>query len=99
MLSNRKIDILKEYFSGEPVKIVYLFGSYARSEQSKDSDIDLLIDFNEDAIIGLIRLSRIKINIEKKLSQKVDILTRGSISPHILPFIEKDLIKIYEKSN
>ncbi|MGA2296595.1 MAG: nucleotidyltransferase domain-containing protein [FCB group bacterium] len=93
------INKIRDYFSTQPVEKVYLFGSYARSQQNKDSDIDLLLEFESNAKIGLIQFSRMKLDIEKALNNKVDILTNKSISPHILPFIQNDLIKIYEKSN
>ncbi|MBI5326269.1 MAG: nucleotidyltransferase domain-containing protein [Ignavibacteriae bacterium] len=99
MLDNKAIEKIREYFSKHPVEKVYLFGSYARSEQDDESDIDLLLEFNKDARIGLIQFSRIKIDIEKALKHKVDLLTKESVSPYINPNIQKDIIKIYEKSN
>lgn len=43
ILKNHKSDFQKKY----GLKEVALFGSYSRNEQTKNSDIDLLVDFNE----------------------------------------------------
>jgi uncharacterized protein len=99
MLQNEIIDKIKDYFSNLPVERVYLFGSYSRSTQNEDSDIDLLLEFNNNAHIGLIQFSRMKIDLENVLNHKVDLLTESAISPHIKQFIQNDIVKIYEKSN
>ena len=99
MLNYDIIEKIQQYFSTKPVEKVYLFGSYSRSDQNEESDIDLLLKFNTDSNIGLIQFSRMKIDIENILNHKVDLLTEDAISPYIKPYIQNDLIKIYEKSN
>jgi hypothetical protein len=99
MLSSEYIEKIQEYFSTQPVERVYLFGSFARSEENTNSDIDLLIELSNDSKIGLMKFSRMKIDIEKYIQHNVDLLTKSAISPLITSSIEKDLVKIYEKSN
>lgn len=57
-----------------------IFGSYARGEQKKDSDIDILIDVDN---LGLFELVGIKLELEDELGKKVDLLTYRSIHPYI----------------
>ncbi|MBM2816263.1 MAG: nucleotidyltransferase [Ignavibacteria bacterium] len=99
MLNNDIIEKIQLFFATQPVEKVFLFGSYSRSEQNKDSDIDLLLEFNKEAKIGLIQFSRMKIEIEKVVNHSVDLLTYEALSKYIKPFIQEDMIKIYEKSN
>ncbi len=61
------------------VRRASLFGSTARGEATKDSDIDLLVEFEE--IKSLLDLARLKIELEELLGKKVDILTYKSIHP------------------
>jgi len=54
-----------------------IFGSYARGEQKKNSDIDILIEFNG----SLLDLVGIEMELKKALKKKVDLLTYGGIHP------------------
>lgn len=69
------------------IRSIGLFGSYARDEQSENSDIDILIDFepdkeNFDNYMAVYDL------IEKLFyNQKVEIVTKNGLSPYIGPKI------------
>jgi len=73
------------------VQSVGLFGSYVRNEQTEKSDIDLLIDFdpkkeNFDNYMALCDyLDSLFIN------EKVEIVTKNGLSPHIGPSILKEV--------
>ena len=77
------------------IEKVYLFGSYSRGEQTPKSDIDLLIDFDDEA--SLMDLMNFKLGLENKLSKTVDAV---SIDPKETAFYEnirKDQILLYER--
>jgi len=59
-----------------------IFGSYARGEQKKNSDIDILIEVPKRKF-SLLDLIGIEIELEKKLRKKVDLLTYAGIN-HLL---------------
>jgi uncharacterized protein len=73
---------------------VGLFGSYVRNEQTNNSDIDLLIDFEPDkenfdnymAVYDMIE------NIFR--NQKVELVTKNGLSKYIGPKILKDVIYV-----
>ncbi|HLC78737.1 MAG TPA: nucleotidyltransferase family protein [Candidatus Nanoarchaeia archaeon] len=67
-----------------------IFGSYARGEQKKNSDVDILIEFN-DSLLKLVRLER---EIKEKLGKRVDLLTYGGIHPLLRERILKEEVKI-----
>jgi len=77
------------------VERVVLFGSYAKGEEKKDSDIDLLIDKGE--IKGLFQFVAFKRELEENLKKPVDVLTKGSLSKKILNKINKEEVVLYEK--
>ena len=89
-LKNRIINYLLIY---DPI-MIGIFGSYARNEQTKDSDIDILVSFNKR--LTLIDLSKIKNELSEKLEINVDLVTQKAIHPQIKTYIEKDLHIIYE---
>ena len=67
-----------------------LFGSFVRGEQKEDSDIDLLVEFQEGkkTFRNFIEFSEY---IEKTLGRKVEVLTPESISPYITPYIKNEV--------
>ena len=83
------------YFQDKPVKKVYLFGSYARNEETSESGVDIFLD--SEARVGGFQLGRMLEDLKDILFKDVDLLTRGSISKYILPYVENDKILIYEK--
>ena len=72
------------------VKKAGVFGSVARGEEGKLSDIDILIEFNG----SLLKLAGIELELEKKLKKKVDLLTYNGIDPLIKERILKDEVRI-----
>ena len=72
------------------VKRAGIFGSYARGEQTKDSDVDILIEFDG----SLLTLVGIGMKLEKKLKKKVDLITYRGINPHLKKYILADEVRI-----
>ncbi len=73
-------------------QIIGLFGSFARNENTENSDVDILVKFKSDAtLFDLVRLGDF---IEERLKLKADIVSENSIKPEIKDRILKDLIKI-----
>ena len=75
------------------VKKASIFGSFARGEEKKKSDLDVLVELGE--IGGLLTLVSLKRELEKVSKRKVDLLTYRSIHPLIKSYIKKDAIKVY----
>ena len=72
------------------VSRIGFFGSIVRGQQQRDSDIDILVFFDE----GKLTFSRymdLNFYLEDLLHSKVDLLTPEQISPHIMPYIQKEL--------
>lgn len=81
------IPILKKH----KVKRAGIFGSYARGEQNKKSDVDILIDIENGDLIDLIRL---KNRLEKAINKKVDLVEYAGIKKQLKKTILKDEITI-----
>ncbi len=83
----QQLKIHKPEFSKFGIQSIGLFGSYIRNEQTENSDIDLLIDFEPgkatfDNLMGFHDI----IDVLFK-NEKVEIVTRNSLSPYIGPKI------------
>ena len=62
------------------IKKLSLFGSALRDELTPESDIDLLVEFEEDHIPGLITLAGIEIELSEIIGRKVDLRTPAELS-------------------
>jgi len=74
-IRNEVVLLLKRY----DVKRAAFFGSFVRGEHRGDSDIDILVEFEGEK--SLLDLARLKIELEKVLRRRVDVLTYGSLHP------------------
>lgn len=76
------------------VQNIGLFGSYVRDEQSKKSDIDILIDFDPDKE-SFDNYMAVYDYFERLFkNEKVEIVTRNGLSPHIGPRILKEVMYV-----
>lgn len=78
------------------ISYLALFGSYARGEQKKTSDVDLLVKFSKS--IGFFELLDAEEQLSQLLNKKVDLVTTGGLSKYIKPYIQDDLTPIYGKN-
>ena len=74
---------------------IYLFGSYARGDADKNSDIDLRID--KGAIRGL-QMGGLAADLEDVLGIPVDLVPTGSLDSKFLNSISDDEVLLYEAS-
>lgn len=88
--------VITSFFEKKPVKKVWLFGSYARGEADENSDVDVLVDIDYNALVGLEYFGW-REALANKLHKKVDLISAGWESKYIKPFIEKDKFIIYER--
>lgn len=91
----KTIEVIKskilEILQQNNVKRAGIFGSYARGEQRKDSDIDILIEPPENMGFGFFGMNSV---LERRLGKKVHLVTYKYISPHIKQNILNEEIKI-----
>ncbi len=85
------------FLKNQPVKKVYLFGSIARRTATAESDIDLVVELDYDAIKTGLEFFSLWDNLENLTGKKVDLATLESLSKYALPDFERDKILIYER--
>jgi hypothetical protein len=83
------IDICRQ----NDVSMVGVFGSMARGEAKKKSDIDLIVRFSKrKSLLALVRLER---ELTEALGRKVDLLTEAAISPYLRERVLKEMQVVY----
>jgi len=72
------------------VKRIGVFGSYVKDQQSLDSDLDFLVEFDKEkkSYNSFIKLAYF---LEELFNRKVDLLTEKSLSPYLGPHILKEI--------
>ena len=69
-----------------------LFGSVARDEARQDSDIDIMVELDPKAPIGVYEYVAITHFIGDLFPQPVDVAERGALKPHVLPAADRDAL-------
>ena len=95
-LENNNIETIKKYFETRPVLRAYLFGSYVRDEADSESDVDILVDLDYSQRIG-IQFIQMKIDLERMLNKKVDLVSSNGLSKYIKPLVDQEKMLIYAR--
>ena len=97
--NTRKVIIpqLQEYFATQPVQKAWLFGSFSRGEERRDSDVDILVRFDKD--VTLMRYARTYRLLKQLLNKEVDLVEEGTLLPFAVDSAERDKILIYERAD
>ena len=86
-----------DYFKTQPVVKAWIFGSYARGEQTENSDIDILIQPEQS--VGLFKLSGMHLDLQDILHIDVDLVTVKGLLPFARKSADRDKILIYERTS
>ena len=89
------VNMLVDFFKDQPVRKVSLFGSYARGDYRKESDVDFLVELERST--DLFRFIKIKLQLEALLQKTVDLISARGLSIRIKPTIDSEKFLIYEK--
>ena len=89
--------IIAAYFANQPVLKAWLFGSFARGEETPLSDVDILVVLDHTKPVGL-KFFGMWNDLEKLLDRKVDLVTEGSLAPFAVESANRDKILIYERA-
>lgn len=92
MITPQQVQQIKNVTDKIQPTLVGVFGSYARGEENENSDLDILIDFDQK--IDLLEIIGLEQELTEILGVKVDLVTRRSINEALKIYIEADLIRI-----
>jgi uncharacterized protein len=79
---------------------VALFGSIVRGEETPESDIDILVDFEEPRKkpFGLFAWMEAEEELSKRLGRKADLVPAKGLKKRIRPTVEREMVVLYEKA-
>ena len=84
----------------KPILRAWLFGSYSRGEETPESDIDILVDYDRsNAKVSLFTMSGIMMDLSALLGNQVDLVDNRGLMQFARKSVENDKILIYERIN
>lgn len=72
-----------------------IFGSTSRGEDTRDSDIDVLIELDNDRPMGIFEYARLKLYIDEILEGNSDVVNRGTLKPLLRDSILRDALIVF----
>ncbi len=93
-LEQKIVPLLRPY-----AKKIAVFGSFARGDETEDSDIDILVDLlppGERPPLGL-KWFGLEEELARILGREVELVSERALSPFVRPRVEKDMVLLYEE--
>lgn len=91
---------IQDYLETQPVLKAWIFGSCARGENRRNSDVDILVQYDhKNVAISLFTIVRIMNGLEEVINKKVDLVEDGCLMNFAVKSVEHDKILIYERGN
>ena len=97
MTTEQMTQQIAEYFKTQPVLKAWLFGSFARGEETPESDVDILVEFDHSKPIGLFAYARMWRELQERLCRKVDLVEEGTLRTAAEDSAKRDRRMVYER--
>lgn len=93
-------EIIAEYFKTQPVLKAWLFGSFARGEETPQSDVDILfVPDRSGKPFTLFTMGGMYMDLKELLGREVDLVEDGSLRPYAAETANRDKKLIYERKS
>ena len=89
------LEVIERICARNDVALLWVFGSVARGEDTAESDLDLLVEFDKPkSLLDLVGLEQ---EFEDELGRNVDLVTPAALSPYIRDQVLADAQVLYER--
>ncbi|OGI94237.1 hypothetical protein A3A03_03120 [Candidatus Nomurabacteria bacterium RIFCSPLOWO2_01_FULL_40_18] len=92
-IKEKATQVLAKY----PVTYAGVFGSFARGEESKESDVDIMIRLVPEHTFSLFDLVGLQSELAENIGRKVDLFTEKGVDKYIRKYVIRDLHPIYSR--
>ena len=91
---------IQDYMKTKPILRAWIFGSYSRGEESPESDIDILVDYDRtQGNFSLFTMGGILMELSELLGNQVDLVDNRGLMQFARESVDHDKILIYEREN
>ena len=100
MTTQAMTQLIADYFKTQPVVKAWLFGPFARGEETEQSDVDILFvpDYSGKPFT-LLTMGGMYLDLRELLGREVDLVVDGSLRPYAVDSVERDKQLIYERKS
>lgn len=91
------MDEIRAFCERNHIRRLALFGSVLREDFGPESDVDVLVEFNEQASASLLALGRMQVELSELLGRKVDFKTAGFLSRYFREQVVRDAVTVYQR--
>ncbi len=88
---------IQAYLASMPIDKAWIFGSFARGEETDHSDIDILVQFTKGVKLGF-RYFHFISDLEAISNRKIDLVEISTLDPFVVPYVNQDKVLIYERT-
>ncbi len=88
-------DKLAEFCRRNRIRRLSLFGSVLRDDFRPDSDVDVLVEFEPESVVGFMALSRMQRELAQLLGRPVDLVPRIGLKPVIRESVLASALDVY----
>ncbi len=96
-IKDRLLKAVKDCAYVSDIRRLAIFGSYVSGEAKESSDVDVLIDFAENAHVGFFKYVRIRRALSEMLGLEVDLVTPQALSKYIKEAVLQQAETVYER--
>ena len=91
---------IADYFKSQPIQRAWLFGSFARGEETPQSDVDILfVPDRSGKPFTLFTMGGMYMDLKELLGREVDLVEDGSLRPYAAETANRDKKLIYERKS
>ncbi|MBO5059039.1 MAG: nucleotidyltransferase domain-containing protein [Prevotella sp.] len=97
-MNTKIVDNLKKYFATQPIKKAWLFGAFSRGEETSDSDVDIMVRYDDNADVSLFTVGGIYMDLRNLLGRDIDLVEENTFEPYAAGQANNEKILIYERT-
>ena len=92
------IPTIQKFMEDQPIRRAWLFGSCSRGEETPESDVDILVDYDDsNGMVSLFKMGGIVMDLSDLLGCRVDLVENRGLKNFARKSVERDKILIYER--
>ena len=88
---------IQKFFRNSAVTRAWVFGSFSRGEETSESDVDLLVDYDKLPHFTLLDIIQYSLDIKKQIKRDVDLIENGHLRSFAVESANRDKYLIYER--
>jgi predicted nucleotidyltransferase len=90
----RLIDPERESLHASGVTAIYVFGSVGRGDARRNSDVDMIVDYDPASSFDLIALADVQQRLAERLAAKVDVVTRKGLHRRVCDQVLQEAVRV-----